>query len=166
MNHPWPKSAMGSVIVLLALALFSACGQTAARPDEPLLGGGPLSTPIPPPPALDPERVAQGQVLYDQYCAGCHGSDGQGQPDWKTPNDDGSYNPPPHDVTGHTWHHSDDLLLDLIANGGTFPQTKMPAFGDQLTDEEILAILEYLKTWWGPVERAFQWQVTWQSRGP
>lgn len=164
MNHLWPKSAISWAIILLALILPLACSQATVESTEPLLGSGSRSSQAPPPPALDPERVAQGQVLYTQYCAECHGPDGKGHPDWKTPNDDGSYNPPPQDATGHTWHHADDLLLDLIAKGGDFPQTKMPAFGQQLTDGEILAILEYIKTWWGPEERAFQWQVTWQSR--
>jgi mono/diheme cytochrome c family protein len=152
-------------VTLLTLAFFPACSNTSAGPTS-------ASTPsslfanedVPPPPPLDPQRVAQGQELYAQHCAECHGSNGEGQPDWKTPNDDGSYKPPPHDVSGHTWHHDDDLLLDLIANGSDFPKTQMPTFGDKLSDEEILAILEYLKSWWGPEERAFQWQITWQAR--
>lgn len=76
----------------------------------------------------------------------------------------GSFKPPPHTNEGHTWHHSDQLLLELIANGSSFPQTRMPAFGEQLTDEEISAIITYMKTWWGPEERAFQWQITWQEK--
>jgi mono/diheme cytochrome c family protein len=164
MNHRWPKPAISCVIILLALTLSSACSGARVEPSEPLVQGSPESAQVPPPPSLNPEWVARGQVLYTQHCAECHGSDGKGHPDWKLRNDDGSYNPPPQDATGHTWHHADDLLLDLIATGSDFPQTKMPAFGQQLTDQEILAILEFVKTWWGPEERAFQWQVTWQSR--
>ena len=52
-----------------------------------------------------------------------------------------------HDNSGHTWHHADDLLLRIITQGSDFPQAKMPTFGNQLSDEEILAILEYLKSW-------------------
>ena len=152
-------------IILFGLTFLSACGNTNANPTS-------VSTPsslfpnedVPPPPPLDPQRVTQGQELYDQYCAECHGTTGEGQPDWKIPNDDGSYKPPPHDAGGHTWHHGDDLLPDLIANGSDFPQTKMPTYGDKLSDEEILAIVEYLKSWWGPEERAFQWQMTWQAQ--
>ena len=77
---------------------------------------------------------------------------------------DGSFKAPPHDNTGHTWHHADELLVELIAQGSDFPQATMPTFGDQLSDEEILTILEYLKSGWGPEERAFQWQVTWQAQ--
>jgi len=70
----------------------------------------------------------------------------------------------PYDASGHTWHHSDHLLLEIVAQGSEFPQCQMPIFGDQLSDEEIQAILEYIKKWWGPEERAFQWQVSWQAQ--
>ncbi len=153
------------LMLFLSSAFLLACGVASAEQPTPtssvsLFG----DEDIPSPPPLDPQRVAQGQELYAQYCAECHGANGEGQPDWKTPNEDGSFKAPPHDAGGHTWHHDDDLLLDLIANGSNFPQTQMPTFGDQLSDEEILTILEYMKSWWGPEERAFQWQVTWQAR--
>ena len=32
-----------------------------------------------------------------------------------------------------------------------------------LSNEEITAIIEYLKSVWGPEERAYQWQITWQE---
>lgn len=152
------------MMLLLSLAALAACsnasaGQTSPSP-APLLG----NEDIPPVPTLDPQKVTQGQELYNQYCAACHGANGEGQPDWKIPSEDGSFKPPPHDNSGHTWHHDDGLLLEIIARGSDFPQTQMPTFGNQLSDEEILAILEYLKSWWGPEERAFQWQVTWQAQ--
>lgn len=128
--------------------------------------GALLATPdLPPVPTLDASQVAQGEPLYNQHCAECHGLKGEGQPNWKVANEDGSYPSPPHDNSGHTWHHGDALLVDLIANGVEgFAQTRMPIFGDQLTGAEIRAILEYMKIWWGPEERAFQWQMTWQER--
>ena len=151
-------------IILLSLVLLAACSrndvESANSPPALLLGG----EDIPPPPPLDPAQVAEGEILYAQYCAACHKANGEGDPEWQTPNEDGSFKPPPHNNDGHTWHHADDLLLDLIANGSSFPKSQMTAFGDQLTDEEILAIVAYLKTWWGPEERAFQWQMTWQAR--
>ena len=33
---------------------------------------------------------------------------------------------PPHDSSGHTWHHSDQILLELIRGGSDFPQARMP----------------------------------------
>lgn len=154
-----------AIIILLGLMLNSVYDFVDPAPTPqpnpaPLLG----NEDIPPPPPLDPQKVAQGQELYNQYCAACHGISGEGQPDWKTPNEDGSFKPPPHDATGHTWHHADDLLIELVTKGSDFPQSQMPTFGEQLSDEEVQAILEYLKSWWGPEERAFQWQVTWQTQ--
>ncbi|MCB2224501.1 MAG: cytochrome c [Actinobacteria bacterium] len=115
------------------------------------------------PPPLDAGLIAAGQPLYDVHCASCHGIDGTGAEGWKTPNADGTYPPPPHDSTGHTWHHSDRQLVGLIANGSDFAQSRMPAFGDRLSTGEIEAILEYIKTWWGPEERAAQWEITQQE---
>lgn len=119
-------------------------------------------------PRLDPEPVADGGELYKQHCASCHRSDLSGDPDWKTPNDDGSYPPPPHDSSGHTWHHPDRVLIEIIREGSDFPQSRMPSFGDELAVEDIEAILEFFKANWGPQERAYQQQVTEQdqSRSP
>ncbi|MBA2336746.1 MAG: cytochrome c [Acidimicrobiia bacterium] len=119
---------------------------------------------IPPPPELDPVAVTEGEVLYQAQCATCHGRDLSGHPDWMTPNEDGSFKPPPHDDSGHTWDHSDQLLLKIVRDGGDFSQTRMPTFGHLLDDDEILAILEFFKAGWGPEEREFQWRVTWQEQ--
>jgi len=114
---------------------------------------------------LDPERAVRGGELYQQYCASCHRADLSGDPDWKTPNDDGSYLPPPHDSSGHTWHHPDQVLIEIIRDGSDFPQSRMPSFGNELTDDDISAILEFFKANWGPEERAYQEQVTGQQAG-
>jgi len=54
----------------------------------------------------------------------------------------------------------------MIYNGekDIFPQSQMPAFGSQLSSDEISAVLAYIKTWWGAEERGYQWQITEQSR--
>lgn len=110
------------------------------------------------------ELPAQAKALYVQYCAAPrgppHGSRGEGQPNWKRPDAEGIYPAPPHDSSGHTWHHADEQLLAIIAQGGTMPKTQMPAFGATLTEAEIQLVLEYIKTFWGQEEREFQEQVT------
>jgi mono/diheme cytochrome c family protein len=108
--------------------------------------------------------VARGADLYQANCASCHGADLAGAPDWKTPNENGSYPPPPHDSSGHTWHHPDRVLIEIIRDGSNFPQSRMPAFGGQLSDADMEAILEFIKTSWGPQERGYQSQVTDQER--
>ncbi len=111
--------------------------------------------------------VERGGELYQANCASCHRADLSGAADWKTPDEDGSYPPPPHDSSGHTWHHPDRVLIEIIRDGSDFPQSSMPAFADQLTDDDIEAIIEFIKTSWGPQEMAYQNQVTEQDQaGP
>ena len=58
--------------------------------------------------------VQAGEKIYQAQCASCHGPNLEGQPDWRTRDANGFLPAPPHDATGHTWHHADDLLLSLI----------------------------------------------------
>jgi S-disulfanyl-L-cysteine oxidoreductase SoxD len=114
---------------------------------------------------LDPEMVARGERLYLQHCAVCHGRNLEGAPNWQTPNPDRSYPPPPHDSSGHTWHHPDRVLLEIVRDGSPWPQSRMPAFGHVLSDDDILAVLEFFRAHWGPEEREFQRRVTEQDPG-
>ena len=118
-------------------------------------------TEVPPVPGLDTQRVAQGEQLYQQYCANCHGANLEGALDWKKRLADGSLPPPPHDNTGHTWHHPDKLLVSIILDGGekAYDGT-MPAFGERLTREESEIILDFFKSRWGKDEREYQWWMT------
>jgi mono/diheme cytochrome c family protein len=115
---------------------------------------------VPPVPTLHMQLVSEGETLYAQHCASCHGANLEGVPEWKTVQLDGKLLPPPHDSSGHTWHHPDDLLLSIIAEGGEPSNSDMPAYADILTDEETVAILTTIKNSWGPEEREFQWWIT------
>lgn len=108
-----------------------------------------------------PTKVAEGRQVYEQYCASCHGWQGEGAADWKKPDGTSEMPPPPHDESGHTWRHSDAMLFRMIAEGWRPPFNKtdrltMPAFSDALTDQEIQAVIEYLKTLWAPDQRQYQ----------
>lgn len=111
------------------------------------------------------EHLASGQQLYVDNCAACHGEALEGQPDWRTRLPSDRMPAPPHDETGHTWHHSDEQLFlitrDGIATvvGGNY-ESDMPGFGDLLTDDEIRAILDYIKSTWPERERAYQAQMS------
>lgn len=106
---------------------------------------------------------ALGKTIYDQNCASCHGLNGEGKyPDsWKIPDVNGLLDAPPHNAQGHTWHHADQQLFAITKNGfiveGFYP---MPAFGDKLSDEEIWAVIAYIKTWWQADQVASQATVT------
>jgi mono/diheme cytochrome c family protein len=70
------------------------------------------------------------------------------------------YPAPPHNNDGHTWHHPDQQLLDIIAAGGNLPNSAMPGFSGKLTQRQMEAVLGYIKTFWGPDELRFQNGVT------
>ena len=113
-------------------------------------------------------QVMAGRDLYSVHCASCHGADLQGQPDWQTRLPNGRLPAPPHDASGHTWHHSDDQLFTIIQKGvsAIVPgyESDMPAFEGVLTDDQIRAILDFIKSTWPERERKFQAQRS-QPRG-
>ena len=117
------------------------------------------------PPPLDPTMVARGRQIYNEHCASCHGPAGEGMPRWQEPDPLGEMPAPPHDTTGHTWRHADGLLYRMVRDGWRDPFNKtdrltMPPFGDVLSPEEIRAVITYIKTWWTPEQRQFQWEET------
>jgi mono/diheme cytochrome c family protein len=103
---------------------------------------------------------ADGRQLYMDNCARCHGAQLEGQSDWMVRKPDGKLPAPPHDASGHTWHHSDAQLLTIVRDGleAIAPgyETDMPAFGETLTEAQIHDILEYIKSSWPERERNFQ----------
>jgi len=136
------------------------------------LGGGPAQSPPPIPadplPTLDPSEVEIGQKVYLQTCLVCHRPNGAGAPNWTKPDARGNLPPPPHDDSGHTWRHGDADLADIIRNGqrdvfNQTPELTMPAFKGQLSDDEIAAVIAYVKSLWTPEHRRFQEE---QSRRP
>ncbi len=119
--------------------LFGTLGAEAAPPKQP-----------------DTVDIAAGELLYSENCAACHGGNLEGQTDWQRAGEDGVLPAPPHDETGHTWHHGDALLFTytriggkaaLAANGMEF-NSGMPGFSEVLSDEEIWDVLAYIKSTW------------------
>lgn len=108
------------------------------------------------PPQLRPdslELVNQGEQVYRENCAECHGQDLEGQPYWRQPDSDGYMPAPPHDESGHTWHHADRLLFEITKFGtakivGDDYKTRMPTYEGVLSDQEIIAVLSYIKSRW------------------
>ena len=105
------------------------------------------------PEAPSASGIAVGMTTFAENCAVCHGDAGQGHPDWQSSNADGTLNPPPLNGDGHTWHHSDGVLYRIVRDGGAIPsqpnfKSGMPAFGDKLTQQEIVDVLAHIKSLW------------------
>jgi len=129
----------GLSAIVLALA---ACTETPAPGDDARAD------------LRDAAKVALGAKVYARTCAPCHGAKLEGQPDWRRRLPNGRLPAPPHDNSGHTWHHPDHLLFAITKNGVVPPhapagyESDMPAFGGSLSDEEIWAVLAYIKQQW------------------
>src|SRR5207245_1097938 len=117
----------------------------AAAISRPVAGGEPAGAD-----PDNPSLVARGKAVYAQHCASCHGANLEGQPEWRKRLPNGRLPAPPHDRTGHTWHHSDRQLFDMTKNGttGTVPgyETDMPAYKDILSDADIWAVLSLIES--------------------
>ncbi len=97
-------------------------------------------------PSSGPETAASGEAIYQRQCATCHGADGQGVA--------GAFPP----LAGADWVTGDtDRLVRILMHGlqgpvevgGTRYNGVMPAFGGRLSDEEIAAVLTYIRASWG-----------------
>jgi S-disulfanyl-L-cysteine oxidoreductase SoxD len=115
----------------------------------------------------DKQQIARGQAVYDRYCAACHGARLEGQPNWRERLPSGRMPAPPHDASGHTWHHPDSVLFGITKHGlmpGKYAppryQSDMPPFGAVLSDAEIHAVLAYIKSSWPEEIRRAQREVT------
>lgn len=100
------------------------------------------------------EVIKAGSTLYETHCASCHGKNLEGETaNWRDLKKDGTLPAPPHDASGHTWHHDDQLLFDYTKKGGTVMtpegfKSAMPGFQDKLRDDEIWAVLSFIKSRW------------------
>lgn len=111
------------------------------------------------------ELVALGKQVYAAQCASCHGAKLEGEGNWRRRKPDGTLAAPPHDETGHTWHHPDWMLFEYTKYGGEkftrgAVKSAMPGFGDKLSDREIHAVLAYIKSLWPEDVRARQAQIS------
>ena len=145
----------GVVLLVLMLVGISGCDRRSTpsvelRPD-------------------DRQIVELGRKVYQERCAICHGAQLEGQPRWRERDSTGRFPAPPHDASGHTWHHPDDLLFRITKHGVAKASnlkdydSAMPAFEGVLTDAEIVAVLSWIKAQWPPEIRKHQEEINAQS---
>lgn len=138
----------------LAGAAYLTFGTGSVEPDGIVLRDG------------DPEIVALGAEVYIANCASCHGAELEGQPDWRIAGPEGRLPAPPHDETGHTWHHDSETLFNLTKYGvGKMIDdpdyaSDMPVYEDILTDNDIIAVLSFIKSTWPQQIRARHDEMT------
>lgn len=96
------------------------------------------------------QTVLRGRSLYQASCERCHeeAANGTGRL------------APPHGPTGHTWHHPDGQIVDIILGRLQYAGRTMPSFEGQMSEDDARAVLAFLKTNWTPAQRKFQEEVT------
>ncbi len=139
------KKMRGMIVaVLLALALTGCEGEGG---DAAGLRGG-----LPVPEGVernsDPALLAQGEQIYRQHCADCHAADASGDPNWRKRDAEGLFPPPPLNGSGHAWHHSTEVLANLILNGSPGGKGRMPAWEGKLSEQEVVAVIAWFQSLW------------------
>jgi len=149
------------LLLFAPVLIFTAC-QPSNTPDLS------LSDTVKPEsvPTVDPdnEQLYLAQQNYNKWCAHCHGWAGDGQPRVTIENAEklGYHTVPRHDSMGHTWQHPDQVLFETIKYGVQAPTNLYPMspFGEQLSDDEIFGVIEYIKQWWTDDQRQSQSELT------
>ena len=96
--------------------------------------------------------IARGKIIYESNCVSCHQVNLVGAENWKGLDEDGHRKAPPLNGTGHTWHHDDATLHNIIKYGlakiVNNYEGKMIGFGDKINDKQIDSVLSYIKSHW------------------
>ena len=149
---------MRVIVLILFIVILPACTTDTQMPDAS------VAIPVEAIPTIDPtnERMSSAQFNYNRNCAHCHGYGGEGQNAGtieRTLNL-GYHLVPAHDASGHTWQHPDQILFETIKYGVPAPTNLfvMSGFSEQLNDDEIMAVIDYLRLWW--TEEQQEWQAS------
>jgi len=154
-------------IIGVLLLLFGTCIAAIAvlwiyvpmDDDEPVVINGEAVAPLP---KLDAGRIAVGGEVYARHCASCHRSDLNGASNWRMRQPDGSHTPPALNATGYTWQMRDQIIINIIKQGVNPNSPKgMPAYAGKLSDAEVVAVMDFLKSHWDRPNRKSQW---WQTQ--
>ena len=157
---------MKSRNILLTLAAAVAIAVVAVVAVDPYTAKSTGHTLLPD----DAKVLALGKQVYQARCAACHGAGLEGQPNWRARGPDGLLPAPPHNASGHTWHHPDEVLFNItkfgVAKAADLKDyaSAMPVFDGVLNDDEIVAALSWIKAQWPAQVRERHDQMNGQAR--
>ncbi len=113
----WGAARLALLISGMAVALAAMSQASSAQDAKPA--------------APDAEKVAKGKIVFSNYgCGSCHSLADAGATGHVGPSFDGNSN----------------LTEAFVANRVTNGQGMMPAFGDQLTPDEVAEVAAYVTT--------------------
>lgn len=146
--------AVGLLLFLSALFILTGCDSS------PVPAGKMVE---PPPRSVNQAQLSHGKRIYEKLCETCHGKNGVGALRWRIQGPDGRWPAPPLDGSGHAWHHPTFVLIDVIKNGSPGGMGNMPAYRDELSEADMIAIIEYFKSLWSDDVYAAWYQIEQQS---
>jgi len=122
------------------MLLLSACGEGQE------ISGMPV--PEAPQREFNAAQLVMGKQVFQKQCATCHGEQAQGDENWRKTDADGNYPPPPLNGSGHTWHHSTEVLKRVIFDGSPQGRGNMPAWKGKLSEEKVDAVIVWMQSTW------------------
>jgi mono/diheme cytochrome c family protein len=99
---------------------------------------------------VTPDQAKAGAAIYEDRCEDCHSTSGRG----------GIFSAPP--LAGSAIVQADNpaSLINVVLHGPQLPKEvsfgaweNMPAYADKLSDEEVVAVSNYIRGSWGNVGR-------------
>ena len=122
------SALLGVIAIVLGFGIMATDRVTPAN-----------ATTIPPRTAATDESIARGAEIYQALCMSCHGATGEGNGPAAA-----TLQPPPSDFTNVAAHsHADAEWYRIVSEGS--PGTAMSGFGEELTDEEIWDVINYIQ---------------------
>ncbi len=145
---------MGKKWIFAALFILVLTACTTNTPTA-IVTAVPTSIPTPTTPPT-PNPIALGRATFTRTCATCHGQNAEGYAN--------DLNAPALDATEHASEHPDPQIHDWIVNGKLGMGRQMPPQGENLSDEDVHAVIAYLQTLWTAEQLTVQQDIT--SRWP
>lgn len=133
---------MKNLIAILFVFSIAACSQNSDHAEAGITANSETGR------WYSKEQMYTGRKLFAANCAACHGDRAQGTADWKTPDKNGVFPPPPLNGTAHAWHHPLAVLYQVIQQGGKPMGGTMPAWAGKLDEQQTLSVIAAFQSEW------------------